>query len=403
MRLSKKHIYHAISMACTNTSKALGLSELEIPFLMIRNFSSITMVTSCLNNYNLLAIPGKNGKKSTVMLAFKQCDVNINTFEFIGLDEKSSIFVNDIMTLLNSKNKYNINYIDFNKTFSLGGKTNSDVVRSLLCGKDLSYLQNSEPTKIDIECAILVDPKYLTLLKNPTEAMAEYVCGLSWKNMKYVNNLKSMIGVCKKIIDSEPWAVFLLPDKHRYELLKYAASKNGLILSMVKDQTEELCEIAILENPQVFKYVINKTSRLTKLALSMDYHTFVYLDKIESWALEFILSIDPRAILLINKPSRALLERVLRQDGNLLKDIKTKDVDLIHSALKNCGMAIRHVDNPTELMKKIAVTSDPLGAMTFIDDQSYELCLYAAKLNKDSISAINDSNIKLEILNEVIK
>lgn len=409
MRLNNEHVNYVLDTIYTNTSTTLGIDRVIEPFVLFSNFSSVSMVAVTFPKYDLytIVIPKTDSvtveKKYIVAIKKKLKASDGSGISYSNLEDWTKHMLDKIKQLIHESENHDISYFDFDNAYSPNGWSHESVLKCALAGKDLSRLISNGVTKIAIECAITVDPSYLQNLENPTESMANYICDISWKNIQYVNNLKSLPKTCRKIIEKDPWIVFSLPFVN-IKLLKYAASVNGLIISMIEDQDEELCEIAITENPHALKHVKNKTRKLMEIALTIDYHTLIFIDdqECQSWADSFALSVNVNAIKIIKYPTVAQITKAMNEDGELLPYAKMRNLDIVLAALKSKGLAIRFVEKPSEFMAKVAVKSDPM-ALIFIKDQTYELCLMAAKIDKNAISAIKNEYTRKRVVEELYK
>jgi hypothetical protein len=129
-----------------------------------------------------------------------------------------------------------------------------------------------------------------------------------------------------------------------------------------------------------YQYVTNPTIKMKIAALSNGSH---YMHS------EVRLDFD--------NLSEELIIEALKQNGLLLKYVKNPTDEMKKIALKQNGFALLSIDDPTDEMKKIAITTSP-DAIKLIKNPSDELKLLAVKNGICNIRAIDNPTDEMKIL-----
>jgi hypothetical protein len=172
-----------------------------------------------------------------------------------------------------------------------------------VCNRGLNIQYIKRPTKKVKEMAMIQDGRVIKLLSPQSEdlfmlAVKEYGMNIMWipkknqtpkvclaavKNsgisIRYIAKNKITEELALAAIKTDCSAFLYLPASFQsnYKFCLKAVKINGLVLSEIKSQTEEICSIALKQNGLALEYVENKTLDLCIKALKSKCPKYSYL------------------------------------------------------------------------------------------------------------------------------
>jgi hypothetical protein len=262
--------------------------------------------------------------------------------------------------------------------------------------RSIQYLDN--PTEEQQLTSINNDPSTFQFIKNPTDTVVEEAIYIRPSNIQYIPNPteKQMIIAVNaraesiRFIKNPPEAVQLV-----------AVTQDGESIQFIKDPTEKVEFAAVKTSPSSIAYIPNPSEELQLYVLERNYRSIAYVanptEKVQLLAVQQDGALI-RYFVKNSTPSEAVQLAAVTNTGFALQylvslGIKPPSDKVIMTAVKQNGMAIQYIPDPSEELQFIAVEQKPEN-VRYIKNPTQKIQTYVVE--KSPREVLNIKNVTSE-------
>lgn len=262
--------------------------------------------------------------------------------------------------------------------------------------RSIQYLDN--PTEEQQLTSINNDPSTFQFIKNPTDTVVEEVLQIRPSNIQYISNpteKQMLIAVSKRgesirFIKNPPENVQLV-----------AVTQDGESIQFIKDPTEKVEFAAVKTSPSSIAYIPNPSEELQLFLLQRNYRSIAYVanptEKVQLLAVQQDGALI-RYFVKNSTPSEAVQLAAVTNTGFALQylvslGIKPPSDKVIMTAVKQNGMAIQYIPDPSEELQFIAVEQKPEN-VRYIKNPTQKIQTYVVE--KSPREVLNIKNVTSE-------
>jgi hypothetical protein len=154
------------------------------------------------------------------------------------------------------------------------------------------------------------------------------------------------------------------------------AMANGSNLSLIKNQTEEVCLAAVRLIGISLKYVRKQTPAICMAAIKEDVNALEYvIEQTPEICLAAVKS-NGNALQFVKEQNEEICLAAVARDGNLLQYVKEQTFDICMAAIKQNYKALKYVKEQAYEVCMAAVKYDG-QALKYVKEQTEEMCILA--------------------------
>lgn len=281
--------------------------------------------------------------------------------------------------------------------------------------KNPNLINNIKNQKENLQLEVIKqNVNNIKLINNPSFNIQKKVVMINSKLIKYINNPAYEVQLISILNDrsNEKYC------KYPYEIMiEKAIKKNGLFIKYFKKPSKELIYKALKSNGLSIRFIDNLTEQMKREAVKQNGLAIKYIDNPSIEVQIEAINQNSMSIQYISNPSKYIQIKAIQRDERMITHNKCKAIDLNVLPLelqdviiKENGLLIKYIKNPSLNMKITAVKENP-KAIEFIDSPLILpddiLIVIIKNLKEDVIRKINlETNMQklsLEVKIELLK
>ena len=272
----------------------------------------------------------------------------------------------------------NIDVLDFNSTAEClsGGlyfcEESKCYMFALIYGQKLAHIEIPDDARVYVEKdKFKADKIIIKEIVDFKDVLDDF-----WINMLHQNGL--ILQLIKKQTD---------------DVCTLAVKQNGYALKYVKKQVDDICEFAVRQNGRALQFVLKQTPMICKLAVTQN---GLVLEYVKDQTLDIcILAVNQNSLALqfVKTLDEKLCIRAVRENGWAIQYVPESSEflteELCALAVSQNGRSLCYVKNQTPQLCELAVQENPL-ALEFVKEQTSHLCELAVRQNNSALEFVKD-------------
>ena len=175
-----------------------------------------------------------------------------------------------------------------------------------------------------------------------------------------------------------------------------AISNNPMLISKIKNPSEQVQLAAIQTYANAIKYIKTPTEQVQLAAVQQNGHAIKYIENPTEQVQLAAVNQNGYAIEYIKNPSEQVQLAAVEQDGDAIRHITNPSEQVQLAAVQQNGHAIKYIENPTEQVQLAAVQQTGY-AIKLIKNPSEQVQLAAVNQDGYAIGYIKNPSEKVQL------